>query len=270
MNRKELSLPIRVFVRLIAAVLIFLIITAGILWFKGYSFTVGKLYFADRGTYLITETDTAFLVFDASREENLFEQYSNGDKVLLIHGVIRETYPMTTDGVYIIVLEKGDGSYKPDDDVVGLDKPDAEIEFKVQYIRTDGYHEGIKYPIVKIIRSVDELNNYYEANKALYNLEGYDDGPKGFLAAIDKYDDAYFKNQILIIVLLEEGSGSNRHKVNKITLLDDETLLINIERIIPYIGTCDMAQWHILIEPKAEVNVADESEITVIIDTGME
>ena len=31
-----------------------------------------------------------------------------------------------------------------------------------------------------------------------------------------------------------------------------------------------MAQWHILIEPKAEVNVADESEITVIIDTGME
>ena len=69
MNRKELSLPIRVFVRLIAAVLIFLIITAGILWFKGYSFTVGKLYFADRGTYLITETDTAFLVFDASREE---------------------------------------------------------------------------------------------------------------------------------------------------------------------------------------------------------
>ena len=61
----------------------------------------------------------------------------------------------------------------PDEDVLiefeTHQHPDSELEkecgFFAQYVRTDGYHDGVRYPIVTVIRSVPELNAYYEANK---------------------------------------------------------------------------------------------------------
>ena len=41
----------------------------------------------------------------------------------------------------------------------------APIDFDAQYIRTNASHENVEYPVVRIIRSVRELNEYYEANK---------------------------------------------------------------------------------------------------------
>lgn len=135
------------------------------------------------------------------------------------------------------------------------------------YIRTDGYQEEVEYPVVKIIRSVSELNEYYNANKEKYDLERkdevYSDTTIGFLDACDKYDETYFENQILIMVLLEEGSGSVRHKVDSVKVGWDEKLYININSIVPEEGTCDMAQWHILIEPENGVDVANETEVIV-------
>lgn len=45
------------------------------------------------------------------------------------------------------------------------------VNFEAQYIRTNGYINDAKYPITKIIRSVSQLNNYYEENKSIYDLE---------------------------------------------------------------------------------------------------
>ena len=141
------------------------------------------------------------------------------------------------------------------------------VSFISCYIRTDGYQEEVEYPVVKIIRSVSELNEYYNANKEKYDLERkdevYSDTTIGFLDACDKYDEAYFENQILIMVLLEEGSGSVRHKVDSVKVGWDEKLYININSIVPEEGTCDMAQWHILIEPENGVDVANETEVIV-------
>ncbi|MBQ9920945.1 MAG: hypothetical protein IJO52_02070, partial [Clostridia bacterium] len=69
-----------------------------------------------------------------------------------------------------------------------------ECEFSAQYIRTDGYHDGVRYPVATVIHSVDELNAYYEANKDKYSLERrtdtiYSDSTIGFLDACDKYDE---------------------------------------------------------------------------------
>lgn len=154
--------------------------------------------------------------------------------------------------------------------LITIDQMNGDIEFTAQYIRTDGCHEDVKYPLVKIIRSVDELNAYYEANKEKYSLERGEhpasDYTIGFLDACDKYNEAYFENQILVMVLLEEGSGSNRHKINNVSLVDDAKMMIEIETIVPEVGTCDMAEWHILIEPEAGVTVASEKNITVLVD----
>ena len=68
------------------------------------------------------------------------------------------------------------------------------------------------------------------------------------------------------MVLLEEGSGSNRHKVNELAVIGDSKLMIDIETVVPEVGTSDMAAWHILIEPEAETNVESEAKVTVFVD----
>ena len=173
---------------------------------------------------------------------------------------------------------KNDPPRNPDSGVIGVAPPNdgteedillaaPTIDFNAQYIRTDGYHEDVKYPVVKIIRSVRELSEYYEANKEGYSLgrndNVYSDTTIGFLDACDKYDDAYFEDHILIMVLLEEGSGSIRHKVQSVHMNADGHCYIYIDRIVPEAGTCDMAEWHILIELETEVDLED---INVFVD----
>lgn len=144
------------------------------------------------------------------------------------------------------------------------------VDFTPQYIRTNGYHEDVEYPVVKIIRSVDELNSYYNENKEKYSLERRKDPASdstiGFLDAVDKYTSEYFEKQILVMVLLEEGSGSIRHNVDNVKLGSDGKLYISIRRDVPEAGTDDMAEWHILIEPEKDITVANGSDVIVYLD----
>lgn len=149
----------------------------------------------------------------------------------------------------------------------GLEK---ECEFSVQYVRTDGYHDGVCYPIVTAIRSSSELNAYYEANKDKYSLERrtgtiYSDSTIGFLDACDKYTEEYFESQILLMILLEEGSGSIRHKVERVAA-NEAGIAVDITTIVPEVGTDDMAEWHILIELEAGVYADDEDAVTVFLN----
>lgn len=278
MKKRKWLLPVCITAGILFLLLIVLIAAAGIMSAKGYGFTVGKLFVADNGVYLVEDDDMAMIVSDQSRDKDLFSGYVSGDKVLLLHDGVEESLPARTGGFHAFRISKGDGTYKPDEDVLGIVTLDGNeggiaaplIDFKAQYIRTDGYHEGAEYPVAKIIRSVEELNAYYETNKGKYDLERkekvYSDTTIGFLDACDKYDKAYFENQVLVMVLLEEGSGSNRHKVSNVGLTDDGKMTVHIETIVPEVGTCDMAEWHILIEPEVGCLIEKEADVTVLID----
>jgi len=110
----------------------------------------------------------------------------------------------------------------------------------VQYIRRFGDYKEIQQPIISVISARSELDQYYETHvKCIY---GSDDGQ--FKEATKIYSDDFFANNFLVIVLLEEGSGSIRHKVERIDRNGD----IVINRLIPEYGTCDMAEWNIVIE----------------------
>ena len=135
-------------------------------------------------------------------------------------------------------------------------------DYNAQYIRTDGYHDGAKYPIVTVIRSADELNTYYEQYKDLYNMGSNpypaSDSTIGFADAMKKYDESYFAKQALILILLEEGSGSVRHEVSKAGF-SGSAFVVSIDAYMPGgVGTCDMAEWHIFIEPEAGLQIPDE------------
>ena len=136
-----------------------------------------------------------------------------------------------------------------------------QIPFEAQIIRTNGYHDGAEYPKVTLADSAEELNRYYEEYQDLYDFSHketvYSDTTIGFADAIDRYDSAWFADHQLIVVLLEEGSGSVRHRVAEVK--GGTAPEVSISRMVPEVGTDDMAQWHILIEverifdPAAEI-----------------
>ncbi len=141
---------------------------------------------------------------------------------------------------------------------------DPEVLFYgAQYVRTNG-DMGESHARTKVIRSREELEAYYEANKESFDLERrttvYADSTPGFLDACDRYDDAFFASRELLIVVLEEGSGSIRHEVTSLRHAGEGQWLLEGFCLTPKVGTCDMAQWHILCEIAKDV-VQDEDII---------
>ncbi len=134
------------------------------------------------------------------------------------------------------------------------------LGFNAQYVRTDGYQKSAEYPQVAVICSTDQLQAYMEAD-TVYNLLNAQD----FTDACRHYDSAYFAEQSLILIVLQEPSGSNRHKVTGVSLKEKE-LIIEIDRLVPEMGTDDMAQWHIMVELQAGISVSDPESVTVMID----
>ena len=111
------------------------------------------------------------------------------------------------------------------------------ITFEAQYIRI-GSGLGQRTPVCAVISSLNELNQYTNSlrSSSFWETE--------YLNTISKYTNNYFSNNFLVIIFLQENSGSNRHRVDKIDFNGD----IIIERLVPEIGTSDMATWNIIIE----------------------
>ncbi|MCL2164713.1 MAG: hypothetical protein FWH55_10075 [Oscillospiraceae bacterium] len=137
-----------------------------------------------------------------------------------------------------------------------------EPDFSVRYIRTNGYIDGAKYPVINVINSRYELEQYYNQYKDTYDFASqrsglpdfkeYVNASIGFADAMEGYPDEFFRDNYLVIVMLEEGSGSIRHKVERI----DENGNIFTTRLVPEIGTADMAEWNILITLNKSIEYA--------------
>ncbi|MBR5367138.1 MAG: hypothetical protein IK132_12910 [Clostridia bacterium] len=134
------------------------------------------------------------------------------------------------------------------------------LAFSAQYIRTDGYHDGVRYPVVTVIDSADGLSRYYEEYKDLYDFSHretvYADTSIGFVDAIASYDAAWFESHRLLVILCEEGSGSIGHEVTAVT--GGSAPAVEITRLCPECYTDDMAEWHILIELDRAADLSGE------------
>ncbi len=146
----------------------------------------------------------------------------------------------------------------------------TEVEWAAQYIRTNGYSEGVLYPSVRIIDSLQELKDYYNTWHEVFDLERkekvYSDTTIGFLDACDQYDEAFFEENYLIFVLLEEGSGSISHEVRSVEQTEDKKIRISIDRKVPEVGTADMAEWHIILELSRDVLVENPIDTYLYVD----
>jgi hypothetical protein len=125
------------------------------------------------------------------------------------------------------------------------------IDFDAQYLRTNKHEKTT--PITTVISSKTQLDQYYEdaCPNRYYPEENVDYYAKIFKDAIKKYTDGFFTDHFLVVVLLEERSGSIKHEVEKI----DEDGNIFIKRVLPGGDmTDDMAEWHIVIEINKNFN----------------
>ncbi|MDQ2087066.1 dockerin type I repeat-containing protein [Herbivorax sp. ANBcel31] len=110
-----------------------------------------------------------------------------------------------------------------------------------------------EYPTIQNINTNAELLELFKENKS-----------EDINEALDKYTDAYFENNGLIFIALEETSGSIWHEMDKVTFKNDECI-VNLKRFTPFKGTTDMAHWALLVTvPKGIADETQEINLNII------
>ena len=80
---------------------------------------------------------------------------------------------------------------------------------------------------------------------------------------IAAYTDEWFGTHRLIVVALQESSGSNRHDVRKVSY-DEDGAQVTIKRLCPDVSTCDVAHWLLFIElADTRLHGGDPVELTI-------
>ncbi len=134
------------------------------------------------------------------------------------------------------------------------------IEYKADYIRIDGSGDAdeafVKTEtqgnnnkdelLLKKAETKEELDRFIEV------LRDSDSVWDSVEEVASKYDEAFFEDNVLLLIYVGEGSGSIRHKINEIQV-EDGKLSVFIDRIVPEVGTCDMAGWLITVELESSV-----------------
>lgn len=144
-----------------------------------------------------------------------------------------------------------------------------DITYNAVYSRTDGYIEKKTYPYITVVNTRADLEKYTADHEGQYNF--YEtSSSKGFYDIVTAYDSTFFTDHSLIMILLEEGSGSVRHEIDDITCEDGATT-ITIRRILPSDpATDDMAEWHVLVElPKDSPVLENPDAISVVLKDAM-
>lgn len=141
-------------------------------------------------------------------------------------------------------------------------------EYDPTAIRTDAYEELADTAVV--ITSFAELEQYYEDNKELYDLEHretvYFDTTIGFIDIFDTYNEEWFIDRVLIMVIKNEPSGSISHGIFDVTKsAKSGEICVTIGRAVPNMCTDDLACWHILVGiPRENYHETDNISATFV------
>ena len=180
----------------------------------------------------------------------------------------------TETGMFVEILCNIYGNPFADPNKYGLDS--GTLNFTAQAVRTDQAEDcDCIFPQYAIIKSVEELQRYYQENKDQFDLErrgmenatigGNSNIAVGWLNVAEKYDTAWFETHDLVLIVLREGSGSISHKVSGVLQTENGGLKVDITRVIPEVCTDDMAWWHLFVGVEAGIlSPIDEIDIDIV------
>ena len=129
-------------------------------------------------------------------------------------------------------------------------------DFNARYIETG--HNNVE-PDYEIINDKANLKDYYEKNKAKYNLEN-DIYGNGFLNVCSLYEDSFFKENALVLIVDYVGTNAQSLLIKSYET-QNKTLIVNIEnkKPIDVDGAAIIVSYHIFLEvPKSNIeNIYD-------------
>lgn len=105
MKKKIWLLPLGILI-------VILLSCGGILWYMSahsLGISIGRFLMAERGTYMvILDERSPVCMSNVKEKEGLFDGLENGDKILVLHDGIRESYPGGTGAYAVFKLKDGD------------------------------------------------------------------------------------------------------------------------------------------------------------------
>ncbi len=89
---------------------VILLLCAGGLWYMinhSMSFSVGRCLVADNGSCMFINGNSPIIMSNRKDKEGLFSGLGTGDKILIFHDGIADTYPGRTGAYWCVKLEDG-------------------------------------------------------------------------------------------------------------------------------------------------------------------
>jgi hypothetical protein len=167
---------------------------------------------------------------------------------------IRESYPVQVTAVKIeLVAEPALSDPEHPDFTASFLRADSGGEGGIDYIFSHAQNfdalaiSSVQHLPVLRFDDAASFEAFLEATGTDYQYEVEYAGEIAFAEAVKKYDDTFFADNRLLIIYVQEPSGSNRHEIKLVTIKEN-TLTVSVNRIIPEVGTDDMADWFIVLE----------------------
>lgn len=242
---------------------------------RSLSFTTGYYLVADNGTHLLIDGNTPICLSDRA-QSGLLEKFVTGDKFLVIHDAVAESYPAQTQ-VYA-AFKIGEGSIE-DIPVSVLDNlldmgwkfdgieridplfsltpfptsvswanygDDSILWQRALNLETAAISSVQHLPILRF-DSVDELTAFKAAiTGKLETQNSYDEIPS-FDTVTAHMNDTFFNEHTLLLTYVWAGSCTWRYDVNHVDMGQDH-LTIHVQRTDSFeVGDCAMAGWFITL-----------------------
>ena len=91
---------------IVAAVVVLLCVTVGVISFRSLGISTGRFLRADHGAAMMVR-DNSPISMSNQTNRDLFDGLETGDKILVLHDGIAESYPGQTGAYAVIRLKKG-------------------------------------------------------------------------------------------------------------------------------------------------------------------
>ena len=270
MKKKKWIIPVVV----IGVICVLLIGVVGILASGSFDMSQGRYLEAKNGQSMFVLDNSPIQMSNRTRKD-IFDDLEVGDKILVIHDGIAETYPGKTGAYAIFKLSDGTADDISQTVVNGLTElgwlesklPEAPIEITkdvetaVSYanwtddpaISTDALNadkmniSGEKHLPVFKMETKQELEQFKtNYGKILSMNQSYGDIPS-FEEVTSKYDEAFFEENILLIVYVDANSGTLRFDVSSV-YCENGSICVHVKQTNnPEVVTDDMAGWFITV-----------------------
>jgi len=170
---------------------------------------------------------------------------------------------LESDSLEYKTIENGIQNWKLMAAENGIYPDTSHLGFSVQYVYTGGNSNYV--PKAIFIRSAEELQQYFDEN--MINEDGEESYyAERFRTAIQKFDEEYFKKQVLVIVEKGDSIATVYYDITKVSKNAKGELEIVIERLSPEVGDTVVSGWHFFIEIAEDMNVTGDEKIKIVLD----